>query len=302
MSSAAERAPLLPTDAGASSASEALELSPLAVFGNLVRSFTGAGVLALPYAVSRFGIIPGLLGFVFLAAICRVSCRMLLASRKEAGIQGEDCFAEIGREAYGAVGRSAVLFAVVAGLWGVLVSFNLVIAHTLATVFPQLSVRGWLAAVCPLLILLNVSNSRRVLVVASALGNVVLFASCAAVLAAGYEESQSRGIALGCPVLEAVVRPRPFVLKILERDLRSPSPLPPTPHLPLPTFPRVPTTPGRVLAFYASFSVAAYAAFGSATQQIVVLNITEGYIAAAVQLSMSAVVALTTPIVRPAPH
>eukprot|EP00741_Cyanophora_paradoxa_P012811 tig00020629_g12375.t1 len=58
----------------------------------------------------------------------------------------------------------------------------------------------------------------------------------------------------------------------------------------------------RVLAFYASFSVAAYAAFGSATQQIVVLNITEGYIAAAVQLSMSAVVALTTPIVRPAPH
>eukprot|EP00741_Cyanophora_paradoxa_P008513 tig00001336_g8238.t1 len=302
-----ERTPLL-----SSPKSEPEGLSPLAVFGALVKTFTGAGVLALPYAVSRCGIVLGTFFFCFLAAVCRVSCRMLLASRRDSGCSGPDCFADIGREAYGALGRGAVLFSIVAGLWGALVSFNLVIASSLASVFPQLSVRGWLAAACPVLVLLNVSNSRRLVALVSALGNAVLFVSCAAVLAAGYDEwsqgaregpalaiPEGVGVFFGVATFSFTVQTAVFPM---EDAMRGSGPGSPGGGGGggggSASFGRVlDWAIGAVLAFYTAFSVAAYAAFGARTQQIVVLNITKGYTAVAVQLSMSAVVALTFPVV-----
>jgi len=56
-------------------------LSPFAAGTSLMKSMVGSGILALPWALKRFGVVSGLIGMVFTALINVIGIRLLLACR-----------------------------------------------------------------------------------------------------------------------------------------------------------------------------------------------------------------------------
>ncbi|KAJ1627440.1 transmembrane amino acid transporter protein-domain-containing protein [Pavlovales sp. CCMP2436] len=135
-------------------------LSSFGAGAALLKSMVGSGVLALPWALSRFGLLAGLLGLAVLAIVNVVAIRLLIACRvriheqsaEQKGAEADNLLrAEVGRgdgalelSPYEAVAQSVVgtqfarvtTFALIAAQLGVVTVYVVVIAATTQAVLP----------------------------------------------------------------------------------------------------------------------------------------------------------------------
>eukprot|EP01084_Bolivina_argentea_P074326 134844_1 len=70
------------------------------VFWNLCKGFVGAASFSLPWAVSKTGLIPSILGFIFLAYLCKITFRWLLLASHFSLTNQMPTYPELGQIAF----------------------------------------------------------------------------------------------------------------------------------------------------------------------------------------------------------
>lgn len=130
-----EKSPLLPQVA--SSPPENLS-SVGKTFGNILISIVGAGVLGLPYTFMKTGWLSGLIVLILVACVAYYGMMLLVWSKralKRQGLHKIDSFGDLGFAVYGSTGKAMVDLMVVLAMAGVCVGYLIFIGNTLSYMF-----------------------------------------------------------------------------------------------------------------------------------------------------------------------
>ncbi|KAL4427706.1 hypothetical protein ABPG75_001795 [Micractinium tetrahymenae] len=103
---------------------------------NLVTTAVGAGMLALPCAVSKTGILVGGLLFCLVAALTFASCSIIV---RYAGRAGVNSYGELVQAHFGRLGSTLLQSAIVVHVSGVMIGYNVIIADVLVGSAPRYS-------------------------------------------------------------------------------------------------------------------------------------------------------------------
>jgi len=169
-----------------------LKSSNIQALANIIKSFVGVGILALPYAMREAGIYFGVLMMLLIAILSNycfklvINCKTLLNVRDK-----KHCttFQDVGRETLGVWGDYGVKISLILSQFGTAVIYIIYIADNLESMLSShvnINVRLYMVMLIPILAILLQLRDLKYLSPTSVIGIIAVVIACIVVLYYGF--------------------------------------------------------------------------------------------------------------------
>eukprot|EP00163_Fabomonas_tropica_P001565 TRINITY_DN1115_c0_g1_i4.p1 TRINITY_DN1115_c0_g1~~TRINITY_DN1115_c0_g1_i4.p1 ORF type:complete len:464 (-),score=81.50 TRINITY_DN1115_c0_g1_i4:319-1710(-) len=268
-----------------------------AIVVNTLKSFIGTGILALPYAFAKSGVLAGVIGLV-LVAILTLHCMLVLVELKQQLTSHRaESFSDVAYHAVGTWGAWVVDICLIMTQAGFCAGYFVFIGNTMNGLLPQLSFRYWILIAFPVLAGLSLLRSLKALGPVSVLGVgsvilslLVVFAYCLYNLKDGVgpdiKYAQFSGIPVFLGILTAAFEGIGLVLPI-ENSARDKD-----------RFPKMLNVALIVVSvLYMSSALLGYLAFGNEVHDIIILDLPQnGAVIIFIELLLVVTIVFTYPV------
>eukprot|EP00897_Mesotaenium_endlicherianum_P010485 jgi/Mesen1/9465/ME000627S08839 len=275
--------------------------STMKTFGNIIVSIVGSGVLGLPYTFMRSGWLFSLVALTVVAMISYYGMILLVKCRKrvvqEVGGPSIKTYGDLGQHVYGSLGRLAVDVMILCSQGGFCVAYLIFIGTNVSSVIGGGLKQKALCImiVAPMQMLLSWMNSLTRLAPLSIFADVVNLVAYAIII--GDDFSTFKGYAdahlfTGVSNMTLILGVAVYayegvgVTLSLERNMKDPAKFAPILGLALST----------ITVVYGLFGTFGYFGFGTATEEIITLNLPVHWTTDFVKLGISTALFFTFPV------